>query len=180
MKIKKKTLGRVEWYNDKQRDFKHVYYKDEYYEGAIGLITFTGLEEPEMVQSELTGETCIGDNGYQWLEFVPIDKNWVLTSMFTDEGKLFQLYFDISKNNTVDEAGDATFDDVFLDVTLDANYNPKIIDQDELDSALDEGIVSKEEYELYKKTAEEIVLVCMEKRELIVELLYKYHQMMQK
>ncbi len=49
MQIKKKTLSRVEWYSDAQRTYRHIYHKDEYFEGGIGLISFVGLETPVML-----------------------------------------------------------------------------------------------------------------------------------
>ncbi len=117
LQIKKKTLSRAEWYNDSQRIYRHIYHKDDYFEGGIGLISFVGLEKTTTVSSE-SGELCIADNGYHWLELASINSNIVLTAMFNPEGHIFQCYFDITKETIIQPDGDATFLDAFLDVVL--------------------------------------------------------------
>ena len=95
--IKKKYLDRHEWYADSERDFVCMYLKDDIFHGGIGLITFTGLAEPEVVDTP-EGPLCIADNGYQWLEIVPEDGYFAVTAMFHDD-ILFQQYIDITLRN---------------------------------------------------------------------------------
>lgn len=176
MEVKTKTLNRSEWYNNTERDFKFKIFKDELFDGVLGLITFTDLKTPEMVTNS-KGDLCIGDNGYRWLELVPRNKNWVLTSMINNDNELFQLYFDISKDNTISNDGNVTFKDVFLDVVVAGDDDPVIIDGDELSEALATNVVTKEEYDLYYKTANEIVDFIKNNRALVYEKLYSYADM---
>ena len=79
--IKKKHLNRREWYEEFERDFSCMYQKDEFFEGGIGLITFTDMKEPSEVNTG-DGKLCIAARGYQWLEFVPKGGHCALTAMF--------------------------------------------------------------------------------------------------
>jgi predicted RNA-binding protein associated with RNAse of E/G family len=172
LEIKKKNLDRREWYKDTDRDFDCRYYKDDFFEGGIGLITFTGLEVPDEVDSP-SGHICIADKGYQWLELVPKDVNYALTSMFK-EGRLFQLYYDITLKNEVLENGDAVFYDLFLDVVVGEDGKAKVIDTEELDEALLAGVVDQKQYELAVKAAEDVATFYNSNKELLEQKLYDY------
>ena len=156
MQIKKKTLGRAEWYTDTQRSVKYKYVKDDLFEGSVGVLSFTGLEEPDMVPTS-DGNLCVADNGYHWIELIPKDSNWVLTAMLNLEQELFQCYFDVTAKNEIFEDGNAVFYDAFLDVVYTPNGRIEILDGNELDEALAEGVISQQEYQLYKKVAADIV-----------------------
>ena len=114
--IKKKHLDRRGWYTDSERDFVCMYHRDDVFHGGIGLITFTGLKQPEYVNSP-EGPLCIADHGYQWLELVPEDGHFAVTAMF-HEDVLFQQYIDITLQNEVAEDGNAAFLDLLLDVVV--------------------------------------------------------------
>ncbi|SFB72966.1 DUF402 domain-containing protein [Butyrivibrio sp. YAB3001] len=172
LEIKKKHLDRREWYSDSDRDFSCIYHKDDFFDGVIGLITFTGLKAPDLVDT-LEGKICIADNGYEWLELVPKNGNYALTAMFHDN-ELFQQYIDISLKNEVAENGDASFYDLFLDVVKLGDGTLNTIDNDELESALSEGIITKEEYDLAIRTANEVISFFTSNQDLLVKKLYEY------
>ncbi len=153
--IKKKHLDRREWYTDSERDFVCRYHKDEFFHGGIGLITFTGLKEPEVVDTP-EGPLCIADNGYQWLEIVPEDGHFAVTAMFHD-GILFQQYIDITLRNEVDKDGNAAFYDLLLDVVVLGDGTPQIVDIEELEAALSHGIIKRDVYEVARQTADQVV-----------------------
>ena len=155
LEVRKKNLDRREWYSDSDRDFSCAYHKDEFFDGGIGLVTFTGIEKPDEVATK-SGTLCIADKGYQWLELAPKHGNYVLTAMF-HEDRLFQHYIDITLKNEVTEDGNAVFYDLFLDVVLDENGKCDVIDTEELDQALSTGVINKADYALAKSTAEGVV-----------------------
>lgn len=174
--IKLKNLDRREWYDDTQRDFRCRYQKDDFFEGGIGLITFTGLTEPEVVDGP-EGKLCIGDNRYQWLEMAPKDGNYVITTMFR-ENEIFQHYVDITLRNEVAENGDAVFYDMFLDVVVTKDGKALILDEDELEEAYKEGVIGIKEYELAKRTAEEVIDLFASEKEKLEERICGYCQLL--
>lgn len=172
LEIKQKNLDRREWYNDTQRTFKCRYFKDDFFEGGVGLITFTGLEEPEIVDSP-KGKLCIGDNGYQWLELAPVGGNYVVTTMFCDN-KIFQHYVDITLRNEVTEDGNAVFYDLFLDVVVDEDGRAMLIDDNELDEAYAEGAIGDNEYSLAKEVADSVLKLFSEDRDKLERKICEY------
>ena len=172
MEIKKKHLDRREWYTDSERDYSCLYHRDDYFRGGIGLITFTGLAKPDIVDT-VEGPFCIADQGYQWLELAPENGHFVLTAMFHDE-QLFQQYIDITLMNNVAENGDAEFLDLLLDVVILSDGAPRILDAEELDAALSGGVITRKEYDLAAQTAEKIVAVYNSESRLIRQKLYEY------
>ena len=115
-------MDRREWYSASDRDFACIYHRDNCFRGGVGLLTFTGLKEPESVDSP-EGPLCIAANGYQWLELVPEDGHFALTAMFRGD-TLFEQYTDITLRNEVAENGDAAFYDLLLDVVVLSDGTP--------------------------------------------------------
>lgn len=68
---------------------------------------------------------------------------------------MLQFYFDVTKRNIIDPP--AHFFDLFLDVTVDPDGKAKLLDRDELDAALDEGIITRAEYNLARSEADAIL-----------------------
>ena len=172
IKLKRKHLDRREWYTDAQRAFSCMYHRDGGFAGAVGLLTFTGLEKPETVRS-VRGEVCIADNGYQWLELAPENGHWALTAMFRGDD-LFEQYIDITLENEVSGDGNAAFTDLLLDVVVLSGGEPVAVDGEELEEALSAGVITREQYGLAKRTAGEIMDFYRSHRELIREKLFEY------
>ena len=119
------------------------------------------------------GSLCIADNGYQWLEIVPEEGHFAVTAMFRD-GILFQQYIDITLRNEVDENGNAVFYDLLLDVVVLGDGTPQIVDTEELEEALSDGIIERDVYELARQTAEQVVETWNLHKTLIEKKLYEY------
>ena len=175
--IKKKHLDRREWYTDSDRSFACMYHRDDDFHGGIGLITFTGLKKPEIVNTP-EGPLCIAANGVQWLEIVPEDGHFALTAMFRD-GALFQQYIDITLQNKVADDGNAEFFDLLLDVVLLRDGTPRIVDAEELEAALSGGIITREAYDLARQTADKVVDIWNANRALIEKKLFEYRALFQ-
>lgn len=67
-----------------------------------------------------------------------------------------EYYFDICKNNNIDEKyAIPYYDDLYLDITVDArNGDINILDEDELNEALETSDIANEDYELVMKVKE--------------------------
>ncbi|WP_029231176.1 DUF402 domain-containing protein [Butyrivibrio sp. VCB2006] len=178
VEIKQKNLDRREWYTDTDRDFVCKYHKDDFFEGGIGLITFTGIKAPDEVDKADGNKLIISDKGYQWVELAPGDKNYVITSMFRGD-EIFQHYVDITLKNEVAENGDAVFYDLLLDVVIDGNGTISVIDTEELDEALETGVISKEQYDLARSTAEDVVELFKHDQKLVEQKLALYKEMLE-
>ena len=76
--------------------------------------------------------------------------------MYDDKDNLIEVYFDITKQNNFEDITNHYYDDLFLDIVLGKNGKMKILDEDELDMALNEKVISSKEYDFAKKTAKDL------------------------
>lgn len=85
------------------------------------------------------------DLHYSWLQLFPVDfSGFVLTAMFNDRKQLVQCYFDVIDRQGRDSGGVLWFDDLYLDLILFPNHDLFLVDEDELNEALDAGIITQE------------------------------------
>jgi len=92
------------------------------------------------------GKILIADTEYSWLQLAVDGEYFYMTSMFDPEGNLLQLYFDITNGTIWDNPENPQFDDMYLDVVLSADGYVAVLDEDELNEAYQENIISKAEY----------------------------------
>jgi len=102
------------------------------------------------------GQLVIADSGYGWLQLAPKDGHWWMTAMYTPEGRPVQYYFDVTGGNLLSDGKEAQFEDMYLDLVLHIDGTIEVLDRDELDIALENGTVSRKEYDIAVKTGEEL------------------------
>ncbi|WP_379320401.1 DUF402 domain-containing protein [Paenibacillus puldeungensis] len=86
-------------------------------------------------------------NNYVWLQFFPSSGNFMLTATFNAEGDLVQCYYDIARKISITENGIPYCEDLYLDVVALPNGLIFTLDEDELLGALQQGKITKEEYD---------------------------------
>jgi len=106
----------------------------------------------------IIGKKTLIDKDYYIIEFTPMDDFYNVRVFLDKEKQVIGYYFDISKGNGVDD-NIPYYDDLYLDII----YSPsganliKLEDEDELIEALNNGLVSTEEYKLARDTAEKLI-----------------------
>lgn len=97
------------------------------------------------------------DTGYRWVHFAPAGKNHALTVQLDAKGVPQQLYVDICDGHGLDPDGIPFVNDLYLDVIALCEVLPtghwrvtatEIIDQHELEEALQQGKITQAQYEL--------------------------------
>ena len=156
MKILSKSLRRDEFKAIRKKEIKTIQVKEEYFNGTISLMTILEVNEP-MVISHPNYKVTILDKKYQWLQFAPKNANWWLTVLYDASGSLIESYFDMTKQHNFEDENNPTFLDMFLDVVISEARGPRILDEDELKEALDEKIITKEEFDLVFNLAKNII-----------------------
>lgn len=102
-------------------------------------------------------EFCLVDEGYIWIQRLPIHKHWSVTTMFNEEEEIIQWYFDITKQNSISSDGRPFYDDLYLDVVVLPSGEIYLLDEDELKEALDCDDITKEDFELAYREADIIM-----------------------
>lgn len=145
--------------------------------GHISLIAIDAVTEPLTVRYR-NRDVFIADHGFSWLQAAVPGAHWWLTAMYDAEDRLIQIYFDITAGNRFDDPENPTFEDRYLDVVLSADGFLEIIDRDELDNALQRGVLSSAQHEkavreggrLYrflKENTEGVFQWCAERQKLL-------------
>ena len=118
------------------------------YNGDSGLEALILIEEVDAPKVIRAGgkDITISDKGYFWYQLALREKYFWLSAAFNAEGELIELYFDITGGNRFDDPDDPEFTDMYLDVVLTPAGDIRVLDRDELDDALHEGIISDSDY----------------------------------
>ena len=90
---------------------------------------------------------CFHADGFSRIEFMPDHENWALTAIYDEEGKIVEWYFDMTKENGIDD-GRPYIEDLYLDIALFPDGRVVVLDEDELQDALDSGEITVAEFEL--------------------------------
>lgn len=124
--------------------------EDDYYVCVKKLIN---VREKFIIHNGL----CVMDNGYYVFEVVPKNDNYAMRLFLDQNKKPLEYYFDITKNNGLDEISKIPFyDDLYLDITyLDGEIN--ILDEDELIEAFNSRDITKEDFDLVYKMRERLL-----------------------
>lgn len=107
------------------------------------------------------------DKNFKMLEYTPIDKNYNVRAYVNDKNEIFEYYLDVTDGMEL-RNGVPYYNDLFLDVIYykDKEIMKKkskiqeelrIIDQDELEDALNQNIVTKEQYNQAYNVANQLV-----------------------
>jgi predicted RNA-binding protein associated with RNAse of E/G family len=145
--MKRKYIDKEDWPRILEKRFKYTYINNEEFNGYVSIVYIDKVKEPLNVN--MNGkEFCLADEGYIWLQHVPLNSNYAVTTMYNSNKEVVQWYFDVTKGNGVSENGRVFFDDLYLDVVVTPASEVILFDEDELEEALESNIITKEDYDL--------------------------------
>ena len=124
--------------------------------GYAALVQIQEVSHPYMV-GEKSSEMCIADNGYSELTFLADDENWKITAIYDNHQAIVEWYFDITRKNAVDENGNPYCDDLYLDVALLPDGHMLILDEDELENALNNGNISQQDFDMAHEVLKKLI-----------------------
>ncbi len=140
--------------------------------GFCGAVEMLEVSEPFRVgKNQLT----ICDTGMTWIQCAWHQKHLWATAMFDQEGKLFQIYFDIADEVHLD-GEDSWFVDLIVDVVYSPLGHAVILDDDELEDAYRNKRISLAQKELADECSRRLKTAVESKSERVnlwFETLYK-------
>lgn len=154
--MKRKHSNRADWQRLIKKKFTLEYIRNDEFDGYVSIIEIEKVREP-LVKYMCGKEICVVDDGYIWLQHVPINAHYALTTMYNTKKEIVQWYFDITKQNGIDEKGIPYFDDLYLDVVVLPSSEIILLDEDELEGALDKKDITIKDYELAYREAKIIM-----------------------
>jgi len=121
---------------------------------SICVTTEIWLEEPE--RSYVDAGIVTAKKSYQWITTWNLNRNYISTKILNEKGKLIGTYYDIT--SIVNKKGEEfEADDWYLDILVTSDGKVHLLDEDELQMAVEEGYLNEKEANLAKKTANEIL-----------------------
>lgn len=106
---------------------------------------------------------CIQNDGYFILEYTPMAQNYNVRAFIDSKHRILGYYFDITRQNFVDEEDNICYDDLYLDVVLELpplTGNVHFIsldDEKELAEARQQNKIDDEAVELAYSTAKKLM-----------------------
>ncbi|WP_251518868.1 MULTISPECIES: DUF402 domain-containing protein [Staphylococcus] len=177
--MKVKYIDKRHWRRIIDREYTEVKVSNNKYKGIIGLVTMKKVREP--LEVTVAGkEIIVADDNYQWLQILPEKKRYSITVMLDDKGNPLEYYFDINIKN-VTQRGNARTIDLCLDVLVLPSGEYELVDEDDLQRALDNGQISKKQYHEAYIIAHQIMIKIDEDFESLQEkIMYCFYKIKQR
>jgi predicted RNA-binding protein associated with RNAse of E/G family len=154
--MKRKYISRSQWKRIKKSKCVLFNTYQERFNGYASAIFVEKVREKLICKLD-SREFCLVDDGYSWIQRLPVGENWSVTTMFDINDNIIQWYFDITKQNSIDENGQPFYDDLYLDVVVFPSGEMVLFDEDELKEALESGDITQSDFDLAYSEATKIM-----------------------
>lgn len=128
----------------------------EEFKGSISVIKIKSVKKDWILKRNTGTIDCILAPNYTWVQIYPDNKNFAITAMYNEKKEPMEWYFDIIKSSGIIN-NVPYIDDMYLDVVLTHENQIEILDEDELEQALDEKDITIQDYNVAKKTCNDIL-----------------------
>jgi uncharacterized protein len=145
--MKRKFADRSDWKRILEKEYRLVRCDLEHFQGWIAEFKMIRVREPLYVLN-LGTSVCIADAGFTWLHYLRDAANHAITVMQDPSGAIVQWYIDIVLEHGLDDRGVPYFDDLYLDVVVWPDGRFEVQDADELEAALNAGVISRGQFDL--------------------------------
>jgi len=154
--MKRKYANRADWPRILSKRYEQQRLDHAGFHGYITWLWLDRVKQP--LEVEVQGvRRCVAGDGYVWMQLFPDGGRHTLTIMLDRKLQVRQWYYDVAREVGLSSDGTPYWDDMYLDVVCFSPYEPVLIDQDDLDAALGEGVISKEDYEETCREAEALL-----------------------
>lgn len=143
--MKRKELGRLNWSRVIERKDSYCIVSEKNPKIEASLIRIDKVTEKGI--GMFRGEkVVIVEEGLSWLQIAVENTHWWLTAMLDEAGNIRQYYFDITLENHLLGSKESWFYDIYLDVVMMPNGEMDLLDENELDEALESGDITEEQH----------------------------------
>jgi uncharacterized protein len=155
IKQKRVHAHRPGWKRMLNRRFYISTINEDEFSGFASLVWMDEVCNP-LVKTINGNELMLVGKDFSWLQYYPLGKDFSAVATFDPVGQLVQWYVDVISAMGVDEAGWPWYDDLYLDVVATPEGWVEIIDGDDLDDALINGVITKTWHDQAWKTADRL------------------------
>ncbi len=173
--MNRKDMRRSDWRRILRREYVSRDCRMHGLRGKESLLVIREVTGPLVVNS--AGENVlVVEKDYAWVQIALEGLPFWLTAMYDNQGRLLQIYFDITAGNRFDDPENPTFVDMYLDIVVNSRNELHVLDRDELDEALAAGDIAQEEYDKAEAACKQLYAYLEENRESVAELCGKVYR----
>ena len=171
-----KDMKRSNWPRVLRKDYVAQDFENNGIRGQMSLTVLRELTAPLTVKYPF-GSVLIADRDYHWLQIALEGHFFWITAMYDRQGTLVNLYFDITAGNCFDDPENPCFRDMYLDIVASGGHL-MILDQEELDEALEAREITREAYDHTEKVCRELYDYLCDNRKEVVEWCEEAHRVL--
>ena len=150
--LKKRYANRYFENESKNIIYKMMSVNDKYFIGDVCYYYFIDVKDKITIPD---GKIII-DNNYKLIEHYDYNSKIKLTSIYDNENKIVEWYFDIARR--IGKEQDTPYeDDLYLDVVVRPTGEIILLDEDELKAAYDRLEVNKKDYDMAYNEANRLI-----------------------
>ena len=160
--------------NEGNNEYYQKRIEEEYFQGYVCLVKIKNVKKPWII-TDGDYKACILDENYEWLEIYLDNKKYAITVMFDDKKNLIEWYFDMIKTSGI-ENEIPYIEDLYLDLVIRPNGEQIVLDEDELEDALNKKDISKEDFDIAYETLNELRNKYINNLESLIDLTNKLYK----
>jgi len=161
--MKRKFSDRANWRRILKKSYACMPMDEPEFRGFVTLYRIHELRDP--LWKEYNGRRmCLADKGYLWMQHFPRGEHFVVTTMFDDKGQVVLWYIDVCKTQGLTDQQVPWFDDLYLDIVVLPTGEILLLDEDELEEALDDGHITQRDSNMAQKTADRLLSLIKQKK----------------
>lgn len=156
-----------------ENTYINKYFDNKDFKGNISLVKILEASREWVVDIGTDEERCILGKDLKWLEIYPDNENYCITAIYGKNNEIVEWYIDIA-DSLGTENGVPYEDDLYLDVVILPNKKVILLDEDELEDAYKNKLITKKQYDLSYDTAKEIMEQGIERIDELTSFCDKY------
>ncbi|RPF57412.1 DUF402 domain-containing protein [Abyssicoccus albus] len=153
--MKIKYTDKRNWRRITEKDYIERAINDDIFSGIIAMIYVKKVREP-LTLTIVNQQVKVIDDHYKWLQLVPNDHFYSMTVMFDNHDRILQYYIDINYEN-IPELGNCRTHDLYLDVLVLPDGQFELVDEEDLQRALDDSLISQQDFNTAYEKANHIM-----------------------
>ncbi len=143
---RRKYADRTRWVRVLERCFAVKRLETETFTGYVTRLDIVKVREP-LFKTSVGRRLCVADAGYAWLQHFPDGERYCVTTVLNPDGEVVHFYVDVADKTGVSEENVPWWDDLYLDVLVVPGVGSEIVDEEDLEQGLAEGVVTEEDAE---------------------------------
>lgn len=167
--MNQKDMRRSDWARILRREYVSRDCRMHGRRGKESLLVIREVTAP-LVVHDAGEDVLIAEKDYAWVQIALEGLPFWLTAMYDAQGRLIQIYFDITAGNRFDDPENPTFVDMYLDIVVNSRGELYVLDREEMDEALAAGDITQEEWDKADAACTRLYAYLEENRDAVAEL----------